>query len=435
MSLNYSLLDKFHSYYERRAHNNNELTTKLVKRVVIISGIFLFCGIVSYALTTFVFHFYKEDKFSKNEVGLDPICKRRIVGYYSEYDSTDISKNQLAKLTHAVFAFVDIKYDGTLQFKNLITEQKFFSLKSKARSLHSNLKLMFSIGGDENSFDFSSALANTQMKSTLITSIIAFIHSHMIDGVDLHWKWPTSRDKSNYATLIREIREKVDELDAKIIISITIPPVGVSDWESGFDLDAIQKHVDFINVHSMDYAKPLPNQWGTPTGPSASMNFNIGLRQHYNVDWTMKHYTCELKKPSMINLVIPFYVRMWKNVQKAIDNRTEVFRNVELKDNEVEGRSQLSRYTVEHEDMELSPESWDNATQTPYVLDLKTRTFFTYENEKSIKVKLDYVNKMDLGGVWIWSVDMDDRLNTLLSFVFPNELCSSYSENGIKYSC
>lgn len=259
---------------------------------------------------------------------------------------------------------------------------------------------------------------------------------HRIDGVDFFWQWPTVQDTFNYVTFIRELRQKLDENKRKhFLISMTVPAAGVDNWELGFDLEELQNHVDFFNVYSMDYAGPWPNQWGVPTGPSSPMFYNIGARKNFYVDWTMKHYTCKLKQPSMLNMVIPFSARIWNNVQEAIDNRTEVFRNAELKNNMAEGRTQISRWTAEHEGLELSPSSWDNLTMTPYILDLKAKTFLTFEDKRSIKIKTDYAKKMDLGGVWLWSVDMDDRLNSLLSDVFSKEFCSTGSGNKIKYSC
>lgn len=92
-----------------------------------------------------------------------PVCKRRIVGYFSEIESTEISKSQIDKLTHAVFAFVRIKYDGTLQFDNSKADLRFSILKDKTRG--SNVEMMVSIGGGyENAHYFASALSDSQKK-------------------------------------------------------------------------------------------------------------------------------------------------------------------------------------------------------------------------------------------------------------------------------
>lgn len=232
---------------------------------------------------------------------------------------------------------------------------------------------------------------------------------------------------------MRDLREKLDKQLKSYIVSILLPPAGVDIWEMGYDLDEIIDHIDFMNVYSMDYSGPWDNKWGTPTGPSAPMNYNIGPRKHFTVDWTMKYYACKTRQPNKFNIVIPFYARIWRSVGEAITLKTEVFRNAKLINGKADGDPYISRLSVKQKGIELFPYSWDNATKSSYIWKPKEKTFLTFENERSIEKKLQYVNEMNLGGVWIWSVDMDDRINTLLDAVSSDKFCSSSSANSINF--
>ena len=81
-------------------------------------------------------------------------CDQRIVGFYSENELSEITKSQLRKLTHAVFAYIRMNADGTLQFKDEEVKRRFLDLRKESKTLKSSLKIMISIGGPDNSVNF-----------------------------------------------------------------------------------------------------------------------------------------------------------------------------------------------------------------------------------------------------------------------------------------
>lgn len=58
---------------------------------------------------------------------------------------------------------------------------------------------------------------------------------------------------------------------------------------------------------------------------------------------------------------------------------------------------------------------WDNVTQTPWLFNTKTKDFVSYDDPKSIAIKVDYALCKGLGGVMVWSVDEDSDNNELLN--------------------
>lgn len=58
---------------------------------------------------------------------------------------------------------------------------------------------------------------------------------------------------------------------------------------------------------------------------------------------------------------------------------------------------------------------WDHVSGTPYAFQRKANKYLTFDNVKSIKSKVAYAKKHNLGGAMVWSLEMDDKKNTLLN--------------------
>ncbi|CAP23846.1 Protein CBG02718 [Caenorhabditis briggsae] len=365
-------------------------------------------------------------------------CKKRVVGYYTEFESVDITKHQLSKLTHAVFAYAEMRYNGELRFKSEKSENRFMSLKNKAKSSRTDLKVMIGIGGYGNSDHFHNVTRDSVQKKYFINNITEFLQKNEVDGVDLYWKEAQENDKWKYIEFVRDLKKKLKEEERDgnpYLISLTIPPPNIANWEMAYDLEESLEDVDFFNVYSMDYQGPWENQWGNPAGPIAQLYNTVEGRTQFSVDATIKYFVCKTKQPNKFNIAIPFFARLWRHVKETVEPGKEVIRNVELKDNKAVGDAYLSRWTVEDRKYKLSPATWDEESKSSYIYKPETKTYLTFEDQKSIDAKIEYVNSMNLGGVWIWTVEMDDDQNSLLNMVSSTELCSSKSINTIKHSC
>uniref|UniRef100_A0A1I7UCF7 Glyco_18 domain-containing protein n=1 Tax=Caenorhabditis tropicalis TaxID=1561998 RepID=A0A1I7UCF7_9PELO len=361
-------------------------------------------------------------------------CQQRVVGYYTEFESIDITCSQLNHVTHAVFANVEMNSDGNLRFKTRKAKERFMSLRRKSRQVESKPELMISIGGEENSQYFASFTNESYKRRIFVNSIYLFIKYYGIDGVDFYWKRAKESDKINYLLLLKEVREKLETMGT-FTISVTIPAAGIENWEASYDLNQMLEYVDFINVFSMDYYGPWENQYGTPAGPTAPLYYGVGARKNFNVDSTMNYYVCNTQKPEKFNIVIPFFARLWKNVGDVVEVGKEAYRNVELKNDKAEGKPYMSRWTVQHDQWDLSNSTWDEPSKTSYIYDKEKEVYMSFETQQSIKAKMDYVKEKNLGGVWIWSLEMDDNENSLLNVVSSNKHCFSKRNESIAYKC
>lgn len=60
---------------------------------------------------------------------------------------------------------------------------------------------------------------------------------------------------------------------------------------------------------------------------------------------------------------------------------------------------------------------WDTTSSTPYAFRTKDKHLLSFDNAKSLKEKMNYVNQQRLGGAMVWSLEMDDASNTLLEAI------------------
>jgi chitinase len=60
---------------------------------------------------------------------------------------------------------------------------------------------------------------------------------------------------------------------------------------------------------------------------------------------------------------------------------------------------------------------WDQKTSTPFAYNSKKHQFITFDNPTSLRIKSEYVKENKLGGIMLWSLEMDDHSNSLLNAI------------------
>ncbi|KAF1765239.1 hypothetical protein GCK72_005191 [Caenorhabditis remanei] len=412
-------------------------------RIVIL--VLFFCGLTAWGLSAIILFFYPTGTSTDSTtnatetptvstsypVTVSPFtkplsCEKRIVGFYSERELKDAKKLELSKLTHAIFAYVEMTWEGNLDLKNDRSTEKFLSLKYKSKNMKTDVKVMVSIGGEENSKNFQSIAINKERKENFLNSVISFLNKYKIDGVDLFWK-PIVMNR-NHLNLLKDLRRKLDEEEGRkytISITLPIPELGVL-----MDPDELLKYADFINIFSMDYYEPSPYHSTVLAAPISPLYSGVDERKHFNVASTVKYFVCETKKPSRFNIAIPFFVRLWKSVKDAVEPTNDAFRRVESLSNRIPS---MCRKTLKQNGWNISNASWDEESRSSFIYNPESATYFAFESRESIAEKVKFVNEMNLGGFWLWSVDQDDDENSLLNAVSSEEFCKTSSEDVVKY--
>uniref|UniRef100_A0A146LPE1 Putative chitinase 2 n=1 Tax=Lygus hesperus TaxID=30085 RepID=A0A146LPE1_LYGHE len=353
---------------------------------------------------------------------------KRVIGYLASWAKHEMSVKQAVRFTNVIYAFVKMDADGGLTIPtDTQSKQRLLDafVARKALALKGlKLSVSFAVGGWENSQYFSNVVGNNNLRSKFINNILKVLNDYDFDGVDIDWEYPGTggategkkQDKANYVTLLREIREKVGN---KKLISIA----GAAGEEAmqGFDIKNIVKYVDWIGVMSYDLNGAWDSKWGTFVGPNSPLHHGapLGYSGKLNINWAIKQYVCKSQTPNKIVLGIPFYGRFWsKTVDGTDPGKYPLFRKGERVNGKFGGdktyRVLINTWLLPGSGFKLN---WDDKTKTPWAIHHSSNLVLSYDNPKSIKEKVNYAVKQNLGGVMIWSVDQDDDKLSLTSAV------------------
>ncbi len=372
------------------------------------------------------------------------------------------------QITHLNFAFLDFDSNGDLEFTDTDaavgapvgqTGVQWNSASSgilnaiqDLRGKNPNMKIGVSLGGWSKSGDFSEVAADPVKRQNLVENVTRFIKYTNMDFVDVDWEYPADvrqpdlvdnvndegtpnavpEDKENYIILLNEIRESIDEqgeeLGKTYELSVALP-ASQSKLSSGIDIDGLFEVVDFANIMTYD----MNGGWGDRSGHHTALygnpadpNYDQGL----SVDQTVQFLRDEGAPAEKIVIGAAFYTRGWHEVAEGNDPLLPgLFQTAEQSNRNADltatyGAKNKSPLVVGDggraggvwpyrniPDLISATsgltEYWDDVAKAPYMYSTETGEFFSFDNERSIGYKTQYVQEEELGGVISWMQSQD----------------------------
>lgn len=352
------------------------------------------------------------------------IKKHNVVGYVAGYRNFDFSKIDAKKLTHINYAFANI-INGKVQFDTTNidnTSLKTSDLKvlQALKKTNPDLKILVSVGGWTWSGNFSEVALTEKSRKIFAKSCADFIKKYKLDGIDIDWEYPNQsgagnthrpEDKTNFTLLLKEVRRALNELEKqennqKHYLQ-TIATGADRNYIVNTELGKAQKYLDFINIMTYDFY----NGWHKTTGHHANFTASNFPEKDKNtlINAVELHLKAGVKK-NKINVGIPFYGRKWEGVKTNKNNGL-------FQPSKSVGMIDFYRNIVPNINKNGFTRYWDKNAQAPYLWNPATKVFISYENEKSIAIKVAYLKKLDLAGVMFWEYS-DDSQGKLLNAVY-----------------
>lgn len=344
--------------------------------------------------------------------------KYKIVGYVAGFRGYDCSGIDATKLTHINYAFANI-IDGQIVFgSDRIdnTERNIDDIKklTALRAVNPDLKVLVSVGGWGWSDNFSDASLTDSSRNLFARSAAEFINANDLDGIDIDWEYPnhpgagnTYRhdDIHNFTLLLKCTREHIDSLanlqGRKEPYLLTIATGADSTYVANTELGMLEQYLDFINIMTYDFHHGLSSQTGHHS------NLYLSESDAPNGDATAKAVKMHLDagiSPSKLNIGVPFYGRKWKGVEPVNNGlyREAATTGMSIPYSEVLLASGDPAYN----------RTYDSSAAAPFLWNAEDSAFISYDDEVSLKAKMEYVKSMQLGGVMFWEYaeDTDGRL-------------------------
>lgn len=401
---------------------------------------------------------------------------RRVVVYFTEWsvyaahDYYEVSKIPFDKVTHINYAFVRADENNRLQILDPFASlQKTFGGDPwgseyagnlgqliKYKALHPHVRTLISIGGWTKGDQFHRIAKSAQARQEFADACVQFIRTYSMDGVDIDWEYPGidrprdpndqydlgcpggPEDGDNFTLLLQTVRQKLDEaIDLPLIdrsgnvkvdeygntryrtepYLLTIAaPAGAEKISLTYPED-YARYLDFINVMTYD----MHGGWENLTGHQSPLYSNPEdphdprIVQEYTVDHAMNFFLSFGVPSGKLNMGVPFYSRGWANVGGGTNG---LFGDGSPTLQGLWGPGgQNPYYHVKSLERGAGwTKHWDSYSLVPWLYNSSSGDMLTYDDPRSMGIKVDYVVQNGFGGVMAWEIDADDNdelINTI----------------------
>ncbi|KAK1145844.1 hypothetical protein N8T08_003790 [Aspergillus melleus] len=361
-------------------------------------------------------------EFCGNKKVRRPSCGKghpisRVVGYYEGWSPNrpcnPFYPEQIPPnvYTHLNYAFATINPDtfevGPVSKAEGALMKRLTALKRAQTSLRVNI----AIGGwtfndvGPTATTFSDIARSEANQKRFFKSLISFMATYGFDGVDIDWEYPAADDRSgrpedfaNFSKFMANLKAALKSTGGRNELSLTIP---TSYWYlQHFDIKNLAKHVDYFNYMSYD----LHGKWDKESKwTEAFLDAHSNLTEIRNVMDLLWRNSISSDK---VVLGLPFYGRVFtmanENCKKPgckfasagnpgkCSKEAGVLMNSELDDIRTDKKIQP---TLDKE-AAVQVLTWGNQ-------------WVTYDDEKTLKSRLEFARTTCLGGVMVWAVSHD----------------------------
>jgi hypothetical protein len=255
---------------------------------------------------------------------------------------------------------------------------------------------------------FSDLARSDEAQKTFFRSLISFLATYDLDGVDIDWEYPgphdiverggREEDFENFPKFLKNLKEALKSSGSRDGLTITIP--GSYWYLQYFDIVELEKHVDWFNVMSYDLhgAWDRGNKW---TGNFLNAHTNLTeIKEALDLLWRNDI------DPENVVLGLAFYGRAFTATTIACLDPGCTFESAANKglcsrENGILLYSEIMEFIDEHS---LTPKHYeDEAVKVVYWGD----QWVGYDDQETLKQKLDFALGQCLGGVMVWAVSHD----------------------------
>lgn len=325
--------------------------------------------------------------------------KHIVLGFAPYWNMKKLSPESLESITHFAYFALHLRGSGEIYTKvNAREEDPGYTNYKRLLSSngYNNLILTF-MQEDEEALV---AMLNSQAaRKVAINNILNTLAESRGVGVniDLEPIGPISESLRNSFTLfIKELKEKSCSLSAVNcpLLTISIYPSAAAR-ERLWDLRELAPLTDYFVVMTYDYTMPKSER----AGPNSPLRDFTGEFEH-SIIKNLGELT-KVIPANKILLGIPLYGYEWETIDSSKYSST-TSRGVTASLERIEEM-------LNEQILELV---WDRNSLTPYGVSTESGSHsqIYFENEASIRLKLDLVRSSGLGGIALWALGYDNNV-------------------------
>ncbi|CUM63431.1 uncharacterized protein PRCAT00001006001 [Priceomyces carsonii] len=272
--------------------------------------------------------------------------------------------------------------------------KQIFELKQ----LNRHMKVSASIGGWGSAEAFKNVTTSSHKRLKFIQSLIWHLKEYGFDGLDIDWEYPNnSQENELLVKLLHELRSEMDKISTDLLLTIASP--AGKEQLNILDLKELDRYLSFWNVMCYDFNG---ESWSDKTAYHSNL-FGFNGDNNLNCSDTINHYIKKGIKPEKLILGMPLYGRVFHGV-----NAPRIGQSFNVNSHP---KNRIKGDTI---DYKLIPpkgfrESFDSHKVSAFCYDDSTKQFICYDNEKSARIKAQFVILKDLGGGMWWDSCGDSK--------------------------
>ncbi|KFY05480.1 hypothetical protein V492_08509 [Pseudogymnoascus sp. VKM F-4246] len=303
---------------------------------------------------------------------------------------------------------------------------------SALKEMQPGLEVWIAVGGwamnDPGPFRtvFSDLAASEAAQDQFFESLITFIANNGFDGVDLDWEYPVADDRGgveadfdNFVNFLSRLRARLNNLGKPVGISLTLP---ASYWYlRGFDIIKLEPYLDWYNIMTYD----IHGIWDSTVdslGPYARAHTNLT-----EIDESLKLLWRNNINPGRVNLGLGFYGRSFTMKDPNCMTAGCEFSGAGNGGECTGAAGVLSAAEISNIITAGATVTFDSAAAVQIVT-WDNDQWVSWDDTKTLAMKVEYANQRCIGGLMIWAIDLDD--GTLIkSLAAAGRPVQYYNEN------
>lgn len=267
----------------------------------------------------------------------------------------------------------------------------------QAKQANRNLKVLLAFGGWGGGEKWAPTMHDPKKRANFVATAVKLILDYGMDGIDVDWEYPdTEESAGDAASLLKELRTALDGASERangyhFTLSIA-SPADPKKYKC-FDFKAMNAALDFWSIMAYSYA----GAWDETAGHQANLFLSKDNPEavKFNTHQVIVDYTNAGVEEHKINLGLPLYGHIFQNT----DGLGKSFEGPKGDD------SVIPIKKLPHS--ESADTFYDKEAMAQYTYDHAARELVSYDDEKSIDTKLEYIFWVRLGGAMFWEASQD----------------------------
>ncbi|XP_043819844.1 chitinase-3-like protein 1 [Dromiciops gliroides] len=342
-------------------------------------------------------------------------CAYKLVCYYTSWSQyregdaacfpDDIDANLC---THIIYSFANISNNqlDTWEWNDVTLYETLNELKLR----NTKLKTLLSVGGWKlGTKRFSDMASQTESRRTFINSVTTFLRTHNFDGLDLVWLYPGRRDKEHYTSLLQEMADEFSKEaqrtgKEKLLLSAALP-AGRFTLDAGYDIPKVSEYLDFISLITFNFH----GAWKGTAGHHSPLYKGRKDDRYSNVRYVVSYMLMKGAPASKLVMGIPTFGNSFTLASADSEVGAAVL-----------GPGTAGLYTQEpgilayYEVCEFLPGATvKKILEQKVSYATKGNQWVGYEDQESVRMKVQYLKSRQLAGAMVWTLDLDDFQGTL----------------------